>query len=108
MKDIDASYVEKINQERLSRIEGEIVMLKDISNRQNETIFGLSLGMERMNNTIRRIIDSQEEHANRLKEIEALSFVSRHWKFMLFTILAIVIISLSIHSTLKEIIGWVF
>ena len=97
----------EINKERLQKIEGEIDMLRDVSSRQGETIFGLSLGMERMNNTIGHVIDMQEEHAKRLKDIEAISILSRHWKFFVFIFFTIVVISLFIHTTLKEVIGWI-
>lgn len=99
-------YVEKLERERLERMEGDISMLKETSDKQAETIFGLSLGMERINNTISRVIEAQDEHAKRLKEIEAISIVSRHWKFIVFTVLTIIIVSLSIHASLKEVIGW--
>jgi len=97
----------EIHQDRLQKIEGEIDMLRDASGRQAETIFGLSLGMERINSTISRVIDMQEEHAKRLKDIEAISILSRHWKFFVFIFFTIVVISLFIHTTLKEVIGWV-
>lgn len=103
---IDNDYIEKLEQNRLVRIEGDIAMLKEASAKQGETIYGLSIGYERINTTIIRIIDGQAEHAKRLKEIEALSMISRHWKFILFTILTIIIVSLSIHASLKEVIGW--
>lgn len=100
-------YIEKLEQDRLVRIEEDITMLKETSEKQKESISGLSLGMEKINNTISRIIDLQDEHAKRLKEIEAISMLSRHWKFIVFTVLTIIIVSLSIHASLKEVIGWI-
>ena len=91
----------------VSKIDRDIEILKDASVRQNETIQGLSIGYERINNAISKIIDTQDKHEKKLQDMEALSIVSRHWKFILFIILAIVVISLSIHTSLKEVIGWV-
>ena len=102
----DKYMIEKLEEGRLSRIEGDITMLKEVSAKHEETMYGLSILSERINNTLNKIIDIQDEHAKRLQEIEALSIISRHWKFIFFSIMTITIISLSIHSTLKEVIGW--
>lgn len=111
-------YVEKLKQDRLERIEGDIDMLREALVKQNETILGITIGIERINNTLYRIIDAQDEHAKRLiemrdentkrfKETEAMSMIARHWRFILFTVLTIIIVSLSIHASLKEVIGWI-
>lgn len=96
-----------MSQDRIERIEDDISMLKDISEKQRETIYGLSIGFERINLTIGRIIDMQDEHAKRLQDIAAITVLSRHWKFFTSITLIIIIVSLAIHSSLKEFLGWV-
>jgi len=111
-------YIEKLEQDRLVRIEEDITMLKETSKDHEKTLVGISIGFDRINTTISRIIEAQDEHAKRLleiseqnakkfKEIEAVSMLSRHWRFILFTVLTIIIVSLSIHASLKEVIGWI-
>jgi len=104
----EVTYTQKIHQERLNIIQEDIAMLKQATGKHDEILLGLIISSERMNDTIKKIIDNQEGHAHRLKDIEAISFISRHWKFFLFTILTIVTISLVLHTTIKDLLGMVF
>jgi len=104
----EVNYLEKLYQERWEDMKEDIEMLKDVSEKHEEALVRITMLSERINNTIQKIIDNQEEHAKRLKDIEILSFISRNWKFFFFTVLSIVTVSLIMHTTVKDLIGIIF
>lgn len=104
----DVSFLERIYKEKWENMKEDIDMLKDTSEKHAEALLRITMASERINNTIQKIIDNQEKHAKRLKDIEILSFISRNWKFFFFTVLSIVTVSLMLHTTVKDLIGMIF